>query len=131
MKLVIIESPFAGKGDTDEERAKNTERNKRYLARCVRDCVLRGESPYASHRMLTSALDDMNPDERKLGIEAGFAWREVADATVVYTDHGISPGMEEGIKNARAEAWFRSFRANRDQAHLIEYRSIGAEPDAA
>ena len=123
MKLVIIESPFAGKGDTDEERAKNTERNKRYLARCVRDCVLRGESPYASHRMLTSALDDMNPDERKLGIEAGFAWREKAAKTVVYTDHGVSRGMDLGIAHAEKLALF--------VAHTIEYRSIGAEPDAA
>jgi hypothetical protein len=123
MKLVIIESPFAGKGDTAEERARNTERNKRYLQRCVRDCILRGESPYASHRMLTAALDDMNPEERKLGIDAGFAWREKAAKTVVYTDHGISGGMKLGIEHAEKVALY--------VAHSIEYREIGAEPEAA
>lgn len=67
VKLVIIESPYKG----------DVERNKLYLRACIRDCLSRGESPYASHRMLTDALDDDNPEERKLGIEAGLAWRHV------------------------------------------------------
>lgn len=65
VKLVIIESPY--KGDVP--------RNLRYLRSCIRDCLSHGESPYASHRMLTDALDDGSPAERALGIEAGLAWR--------------------------------------------------------
>jgi hypothetical protein len=44
--------------------------------------------------MLTSALDDNNPAERSLGIEAGLAWRLRADSRVFYIDLGWSPGME-------------------------------------
>jgi hypothetical protein len=65
MKLVIIESPYKG----------NVPRNKLYLRACIRDCIMRGESPYASHRMLTDALDDDDPREREIGIKAGLAWR--------------------------------------------------------
>jgi len=34
------------------------------------------------------------PAERKLGIDAGLAWRDVAEASVVYVDRGISSGMQ-------------------------------------
>jgi hypothetical protein len=94
MRLVIIESPYAG----------NVELNKRYLRRCIRDCISRGESPYASHRMLPGALDDDNPDERALGIAAGHAWRRAFFHTesgvrhvlpVFYLDLGWSGGMVE------------------------------------
>jgi len=71
MKLVIIESPYRGE----------VERNKLYLRSCIRDCIMRGESPYAWHRMLTDALDDDDPKERMLGIEAGLAWRSVMKPT--------------------------------------------------
>lgn len=32
-----------------------------------------------------------------MGINAGHAWTVVANAVVVYTDLGISKGMEQGI----------------------------------
>ena len=84
MKRVIVESPFKG----------DLVRNKQYLERCLRDCIRRGESPYASHKMLTGCLDDDNPNERILGIEAGLAWKRAADLTAFYTDFGWSDGME-------------------------------------
>jgi hypothetical protein len=43
-------------------------------------------------------LDDKIPAERRLGMEAGFAWIAVADKTVVYTDRGIWDGMLEGVR---------------------------------
>jgi hypothetical protein len=46
-------------------------------------------------------LNDDDPDERKLGIEAGFAWRGFADATVVYLDRGMSEGMIAGINDSK------------------------------
>lgn len=64
MIRVIIESPYAG----------DVERNKKYLQRCIRFCLRNGESPYASHQMLTEALDDNDPIQRHAGIAAGFAW---------------------------------------------------------
>src|SRR5690348_15054046 len=105
MRLVIIESPFAG----------NVERNVEYARRCVRDSLKRGEAPIASHLLYTQPgiLDDYVPSERQWGIDAGLAWRRVADASVVYTDYGISEGMQYGINAAHAAG------------RPVEYRVIG------
>ena len=94
MRLVIIESPFAA--PTDEGVQENIE----YARKCVRDCLDRGEAPMASHLLYTQEgiLDDRIPEERSWGIDAGLEWRRVAEATVVYTDKGITKGMEYGIK---------------------------------
>lgn len=102
MRRVIIESPFAGRGDTPEARAADAAENLRYLRAAMRDCLLRGEAPFASHALYTQpgVLDDGNPEERALGMTAGFEWRDVADVTVVYVDRGITPGMEAGIRHA-------------------------------
>lgn len=104
MKRVILESPFAG----------DVESNVAYARQCVRDCLLRGEAPIASHLLYTQpgVLDDNVPAERQHGIDAGLAWGSVAEATVVYTDRGISRGMEYGIANAE--------RAGRP----VEFRTI-------
>lgn len=93
MRRVIIESPYAG----------DVETNKRYLQACMRDCLLRGEAPFASHGLYTQpgVLCDEVPIEREHGIQAGFAWREAAAATVVYIDLGISRGMKYGIEHAQ------------------------------
>ena len=98
MKLVILESPYAA------TTLYSVEEHIRYARAGVRACLLLGESPIASHLLYTQAgiLDDLTPEERRLGIEAGLAWRRVADATVVYQDYGISPGMQYGIERAEA-----------------------------
>jgi len=92
MQLVIIESPFAG----------DIDKNVRYARACMRDCLKRGEAPYASHLLYTQegVLDDNVPQERALGIAAGLEWGKLASKTVVYTDLGITPGMEYGIAQA-------------------------------
>lgn len=92
MRTVCIESPLAG----------NATLNLAYAKACVHDCFTRGESPYASHLLLAQEgiLDDMKPEERKLGIEAGFCWSAKADAVVVYIDRGVSSGMRLGIRRA-------------------------------
>lgn len=97
-RLVIIESPFAG---SPEEVAKNI----RYARACMLDCLNRGEAPYASHLLYTQegVLDDNVSEQRELGIEAGLAWGKKAEATVVYTDRGISKGMVQGIIRAIQE----------------------------
>lgn len=87
--LVIIESPYAG----------DVEANVEYARMCVKDSLMRGEAPTASHLLYTQPgiLDDTIPEERQLGIEAGLEWRRVAERTVVYADRGISEGMRYGI----------------------------------
>jgi hypothetical protein len=93
MRLVILESPYAG----------DIERNVAYARACVRDSLSRGEAPIASHLIYTQKgiLRDEILEERKWGIDAGLAWADRADATVVYIDYGISRGMEYGIANAK------------------------------
>lgn len=92
MRLVILESPYAG----------DVEENERYARACMRDCLMRGEAPFASHLLYTQpgVLDDNIQEERALGIHAGLSWGLNADATVVYTDRGVSRGMRQGIERA-------------------------------
>lgn len=91
-RLVILESPYAG----------DVERNVAYARACLRDSLLRGEAPIASHLLYTQpgVLDDTLVPERHLGINAGLAWLTVAEGTVVYEDYGLSAGMLYGIQRA-------------------------------
>lgn len=95
MILVNIESPFAG----------DTERNTEYARACMADCLKRGEAPLASHLLYTQPgiLKDDLPEERALGMQAGFAWNRQAHKTVVYVDLGITDGMKKGIEAAELD----------------------------
>lgn len=95
---VILESPFAGTNPIEREL------NISYGRAAMRDALLRGEAPIASHMLYTlpGVLDDDDPAQRRMGMAAGFAWLAVVDYTAVYTDRGISSGMDEGIARARA-----------------------------
>ena len=97
MLRVVIESPL-GSSDPAEYAA-----NVAYAKRCMLDSLMRGESPYASHLLLAQdgILSDQNLEQRELGIEAGLAWSAVADLAAVYTDHGMTAGMQRGIKRHR------------------------------
>jgi hypothetical protein len=108
MRLVIIESPYAG----------DIEANVTYARACVRDALTRGEAPIASHLLYTQPgiLRDEVPAERQWGIDAGLAWRRVAEASIVYTDRGISSGMEYGIALAR------------EAGKPVEFRSLTPAP---
>ncbi|MBA8821400.1 hypothetical protein FHW00_003755 [Ochrobactrum sp. P6BSIII] len=107
--LVIIESPYGG----------DVVRNTAYARACLLDSLRRGEAPIASHLLHTQVLDDLRPDERELGIEAGLAWYRVAERCVIYEDLGISNGMRAGIARAydHGVPWeFRSLTAWRAAA---------------
>lgn len=93
MIKVILESPYAG----------NVERNVSYARRCVRDSLLRGEAPIASHLLYTQEgiLNDDIPQERRLGIDAGLEWKSVANKHIFYTDYGMSRGMEYALEQAK------------------------------
>lgn len=95
MPLVTIESPFAG----------DVETNIKFARGCMRDSLNRGEAPFAPHLLYKQdeILDDDIPEERNWGIEAGLAWGKHASKTVVYTNLGITGGMEIGIQRAIEE----------------------------
>lgn len=109
MRLVLLESPYAG----------NVLKNKRYARACMADCFRRGEAPFASHLLYTQpgVLNDTDPAERALGIEAGLLWGKNAAVSAVYLDLGVSTGMRYGIEEAE--------RVGRP----IEYRYLGADWD--
>jgi hypothetical protein len=108
MRLVLLESPYKGKDWSDVGE------NLRYARACMRDALLRGEAPFASHLLYTQegVLDDKAPEDRERGIVAGLLWGERAEATVVYIDRGIGEGMKRGIKRAR------------ELGRPVEYRSL-------
>ncbi len=110
MRLVILESPYAG----------DIEGNVAYARACVCDALARGEAPFVSHLLYTQPgiLRDEVPAERQQGFGAAHAWYRAADAAVVYTDRGISHGMEVGIAAAKAAGKpveFRTLAATQPQ----------------
>lgn len=130
MKFAIIESPLGTKPDgsrcSPEEFAKNQE----YVNACMLDSFRRGEYPFASHGIYPHCLKDALPEERKLGMEAGFAvakalynacqldpytLTKMADCciAVVYTDRGITSGMKQGIEK------------HTDLGMKLEFRELG------
>lgn len=117
MKKVVCESPFGRNPDGSKCTPAQYERNRRYLNRCLADCLRRDESPYASHRFFPGILDDTIPEERKRGIEAGQEWGVLAELCAVYVDHGETEGMSKSI------------RRYVDAGMAIELRHIGVEPD--
>lgn len=128
--IVIIESPFAG----------DVERNLRYVRAAMRHSLMLGEAPYASHALYTQegVLDDTDPDEREQGIKAGFTFRQIADFTAVYTDLGMSSGMQLGIDDAEkrgSKIVYRSLpewsgkESREDQAEILEHADGVSELD--
>ena len=109
MRLVIVESPYAG----------DVEANVAYSRACVSDALARGEAPFASHLLYTQPgiLRDEVPAEREKGIAAAMAWYRAADAAAVYTDRGISRGMEFGIATAKAAG------------KPVEFRTLGSKAE--
>jgi hypothetical protein len=89
-----------------------------YLNRCIRDCLYRGESPYASHKMLVDALDDNIMSDRAIGIDAGYAWYSEAEYIIFYTDLGWSLGM--------LEAW--AFAARRNKNRILRSLNGAVSP---
>lgn len=105
-KLVSLESPYAG----------DIARNTIYAQRALRDSIIRGEAPLASHLIYPQVLNEHDPEERNLGIILGYAWMNWADAVVFYTDYGWSSGMI-AARNKAAEL----------EIEIIE-RQIGLNP---
>jgi len=102
IRLVIIESPYAG----------DIEANVEYAKRACLDSFGRGETPFASHLFAPQFLDDADEAERHAGISIGYhwglaaSWSALANAALFasplvafYVDRGWSPGMEQALKH--------------------------------
>jgi hypothetical protein len=110
---VLVESPLAA------PTIEGLVRNKKFARACLRDALGRGEAPYASHLLYAQEglLNDDIAEERALGIHAGLVWGKLASKTVVYTDLGISSGMQRGMD--------RAVREGRE----VEHRVLGFVPE--
>jgi hypothetical protein len=107
-RRVYLESPYRA------ATARERDRNREFLRRCMRDSVERGEAPLASHMLYTTCLDDDVSAERAVGIECGLAWADAgAAATVVYVNLGVTSGMDLGVQRAHAAG------------RPVEYRELG------
>lgn len=93
---VLIESPLSAPSKT------GLGLNQLYGRAALRDSLLRGEAPMASHLLYaqTFVLDDTDPVEHEIGMLAGFSWLPLVERVVVYIDRGITKGMKEGIRRA-------------------------------
>jgi hypothetical protein len=86
----VVESPLAG--DFVE--------NFRYLLWCCRQEFLEGNKPVASHLICPWFMNDLNPEERALGIDWPWMWQQGV-AHVFYTDRGFSSGMQKSLARCR------------------------------
>lgn len=107
MRLVIIESPYAG----------DIPRNTLYAKAAVRDSIFRGEAPFASHLIYPGALNEAIAEERSLGIKCGLEWWRCVSAVCFYIDLGWSPGMQTAYKLARTERIKIEERSLADNPH--------------
>lgn len=91
MKRLIVESPYAGDVERNTEFARNV---------CEFAAREHGYAPFASHLFYTQFLDDGDPDDRDLGIEAGLAWATRADLVWICLRPGedLSDGMCRAIE---------------------------------
>ena len=87
-KLCYICSPYRG----------DTERNAKYAAALTRAAIVKGYTPITPHLYITQALDDRNPEERALGMEAGLHLLEPCECIMIGGRYGISEGMRYEIE---------------------------------
>lgn len=118
-RRVIVESPYAG----------DVKANTAYARRVMLDSLARGEAPLLSHLLYTQVLDDLDPDQRAAGMEAGWSWLAGAEAVVVYEDQGVTKGMMRGI--ARAEREGVVVERRRLEMFASEYPAAFADLDAS
>src|SRR5262245_30775558 len=90
--IALVISPYRG------DQPGMLELNKAYLNVAIRDAVIRGYSPVATHKMFTESLNDNDPTERILGMQQRDTFMRVSEGGWVNTDLEVSNGMKEDIE---------------------------------
>src|ERR1019366_3199089 len=108
MRLVIVESPYAG----------DIEANVAYARACVRDALARGEAPFVSHLLYTQPgiLRDEVPAERERGIAAAHVGFRGAPPPGFSPDRVFSRGMGPATPPPGPAG------------KRVEFRSLGSTP---
>lgn len=105
---VMVETPYNG----------DIKLNIFYALNCMRDSYTRGESPILTHLLWTRIptgehVGDENHEYnvkncgRQYALKCGSVWRSLSHKTIIYTDLGISQGMELAIREAKSNIEFR------------------------
>lgn len=95
MRFVILEVP-------DRE-------DLRFLKFCIADCLARYEAPFVLERYAQALVTKRDVPK---ALQAAIEIASRADATIVYTNFGITPAMNNGI------------RAAEEAGRPIEYRVL-------
>lgn len=82
-KLCYICSPYRG----------GIARNTQYAQELTRRAILKGYAPITPNLYITQAMDDADPAERSLGMEAGMHLLTPCEAIMIGGLYGISEGM--------------------------------------
>lgn len=90
MKRVFICSKL--RGDIERNTAKAIEYS--------REAILNGFFPLTPHIYFTRFLDELNSEERAIGINAGLEWIRECDEVWVF-DEEISEGMKKELQFAK------------------------------
>jgi len=108
-RFVYILSPWRADDSIDQSI------NKVYALCCLKDSIDRGETPIAVHLLYPQVLDEES--DRGTGISLGFNWIARVDYCVVYTNRGVSEGMNSEIEKAK------------EMGVIVEYRHLDHFPD--
>lgn len=95
-------------------------RNKEYARYLTKVAILNGYTPITTHLYLTEALDDDDPNERKLGMSVGGRLLKACKYILVGDNYGISDGMWEELNFASKEGKTFLFEYNGKVMDLVE-----------
>ena len=93
--IYYVCSPYRGKTPEQVQVHFN------YAVNLTREMLLYGHCPITPHLYITACLNDNEPDERKIGLEAALELLEKCDAVIVGQRYGISEGMAAEIEKAK------------------------------
>ncbi len=96
VRTVYICSPYRAK--TEEQLKQHIE----YAKELTREALLRGDAPVTVHLYMTQCLTEEIPQEREIGLVAGQHIIEKCDAVIVGYRFGISEGMSQEMRIAKA-----------------------------
>ena len=117
-ELAVVESPYLG----------GPPWALLYARLALREQLDLGRIPFASHLLYPQALNDAKPEQRKLGIEAGWIPYAMGAIAAVYVDFGITLGMQEGIEEAKRLGCKLEARAFGTAHREVVLRAAGGAP---
>ena len=90
---VILETPFEASNNTTKDEFT------RFARACIKDSLSQGDAPLAFHLLYTQKgiLDYTHSNEYLQATRAKLSWCKAAEASVIYTNYGLSGEMLDTI----------------------------------